>query len=136
MEGSDSSAFVKEIPRLVGLARNDNRHGVPENIIVRSLRIFWSLIEDDLRVTLAAQIFTIPLILFHFHRISIISPLTNILIGWIIQPITVLGFIATIAGWIFLPLGMVVAWMVWLPLQYMILMIQATSMLPFASLSL
>ncbi len=99
------------------------------------LSFLWSLIEDDLRVTLAAQTFTIPLILFHFHRISLISPLTNILIGWIIQPVTILGLAASVLGWVFLPLGMVVGWVAWVPLQYMLLAIQITGTLPLASLS-
>ena len=102
-----------------------------------SLFVFiWSLIEDDLRVTLAAQVFTIPLILYHFHRVSLISPVTNILIGWIIQPVTIVGLAAAIIGYVFFPLGMLIGWVAWVPLQYMILVIQITSMLPFASLSL
>ncbi len=99
------------------------------------LHFLWSFIEDDLRVTLAAQLFTVPLILFTFHQISLISPLSNILIGWIIQPLTVLGFFTTIAGWVWLPLGQVIAWVTWVPLQYVLTIISLTSRIPFASFS-
>ncbi|MBI5449487.1 ComEC/Rec2 family competence protein, partial [Candidatus Gottesmanbacteria bacterium] len=48
-----------------------------------SLFLFWNIVEDNLRLTLSAQVFTIPLIFLHFHRISLISPITNLLIGWV-----------------------------------------------------
>jgi len=102
---------------------------------LKLFRFLWSLIEDDLRVTLAAQLFTVPLILFTFHQISFISPLSNVLIGWIIAPLTVLGFFTTIAGWVWLPLGQVFAWVTWVPLQYVLTIISLTSRIPFASFS-
>jgi len=111
-------------------------HHLPLPSIIYPLSsFFYSLIEDDLRVTLAAQLFTVPLILFTFRQISLISPLSNILIGWIIQPLTVLGFFTTIAGWVWLPLGQVIAWVTWVPLQYVLTIISFTSHIPFASLS-
>ncbi len=94
---------------------------------------FYSLIADDLRITLAAQVFTIPLILFTFHRLSLVSPLTNILIGFIIPPLTALGMVVALLGWIFLPLGQVVAWISWLMLQYLFWVIQWTAKIPLAS---
>ncbi len=99
------------------------------------LHFFYSLIADDLRITLAAQVFTIPVLLVGFHRISLISPLSNILIGWIIQPLTVLGLITVIAGWVWLPLGQVFAWITWVPLQYVLTAISFTSMIPFTSIA-
>lgn len=93
-----------------------------------------NFIIDDLRVTLAAQTFTIPLILFTFRRISLISPLTNVLIGWLIQPLTALGLVTAILGWMFLPLGYVFGWISWVLLEYLILVIQWTAKLPFSSL--
>lgn len=93
-----------------------------------------NIVVDSLHVTIAAQVLTTPLILFTFHRISIISPLTNVLIGWIIQPLTVIGFIVCFLGWIWLPLGQIVAPVAWVCLQYLILAIQFTAVIPFASL--
>lgn len=103
--------------------------------LYRLLSFLWSLIEDDLRITLAAQVFTIPILLFHFHRISLVSPFSNVLIGWVIAPVTVLGLVTIIAGWVWLPLGQVFAWITWVPLQYVLTSIWITSMLPFASFS-
>ena len=96
-------------------------------------RFLWFLIRDDLRLTLSAQVFTIPLIFWYFHRMSLISPLTNILIGWMIQPLTVLGLLAAIGGWIFLPLGQVLGWVAWALLQYVIVVVEWTARVPGAS---
>lgn len=99
----------------------------------KSGNFFWHLVGDDLRLTLAAQSLTIPLILWKFQRISVISPLTNVLIGWIIQPITVMGFVTVIVGWAFLPLGQIFAWVSWVPLQYLISVVSLTARIPGAS---
>lgn len=93
-----------------------------------------SLIKNELTTTLSAQVFTIPLILFTFGRISLISPLTNILIGWTIQIITVLGLLLCVAGWIWLPLGQFVAWFTWVFLEWLIQAVIMTSHIPLASI--
>jgi competence protein ComEC len=95
---------------------------------------FWHLIKNNLHLTLAAQVFTIPLILFHFHRISLISPVSNVLIGWLIGPLTILGWATVFVGWIWFPLGKMIAWIDWTLLQYLLMVVDITSKLPFASL--
>lgn len=95
---------------------------------------FYSIVEDDLRVTLAAQVFTIPLIFFVFRRISLVSPLTNILIGWTIAPVTAIGMATAFLGWIWLPLGYVSGWVSWVFLEYLIMMVEWTAKIPFSSL--
>jgi competence protein ComEC len=93
-----------------------------------------AFVGDSLRVTLSAQVFTIPLILFVFRRISLVSPLTNMLIGWVIAPLTGLGMATAILGWIWLPLGYAFGWVNWVLLEYLILMVEWTAKLPFSSL--
>lgn len=95
----------------------------------------WQLIESNLRITLAAQVFTVPLIFLQFHRISLVSPLANVLIGWTIVPITVLGLLVAILGWVWLPLGQIVAWASWVFLQYLVGTIYLASQLPMASVN-
>lgn len=92
-----------------------------------------SLIKSELMTTLSAQVFTIPLILFTFGRISLISPLTNILIGWTIQIITVLGLMLCVVGWIWLPMGQLLAWVTWIFLEWLIQAVIITSHIPLAS---
>lgn len=92
-----------------------------------------NILMDDLRITLAAQVFTVPLVFFVFRRISLVSPLTNILIGWVIAPLTAIGMATAILGWMSISLGYVLGWVNWIFLQYLILMISATAKLPFSS---
>lgn len=99
----------------------------------RLTSFFCSLISDNLRLTLAAQVFTIPIIFWYFHRISLISPVTNLLIGWIVPPLTVLGLGTAVAGLVFWPLGQLLAWFAWVPLQYLITVVELTSRVPGAS---
>lgn len=131
---SDHTNIFRQLfkSRWQGLRALDGR---PTPRVTKVILFLYSLIADDLRVTLAAQSLTLPIMIFTFRRISFISPVTNILIGWIIQPITVLGFIVAILGWVWLPLGQVVAWFTWVLLQYMILIITWTAKLPFSSIT-
>ena len=98
------------------------------------LKYVWGSIQDGLRVTLSAQVFTIPLIVLVFGRISLISPVANVAIGWTIAPLTALGFITVLLGIFWLPLAQPVAWICWALLEYIIWAVRITSMLPFASI--
>lgn len=89
----------------------------------------------DLRVTLAAQVFTVPIILFAFGRISLVSPLTNLLIGWLIAPIMALGLLLVVLGFLWMPLAHPVAWVVWVPLTVLVKTIELTARIPFASIA-
>lgn len=65
--------------------------------------IFIVYVRENLRITLAAQLFTIPIISFYFHQISFISPISNILVAWVIEPLMILGFMTSIFGIIWEP---------------------------------
>lgn len=93
-----------------------------------------ALMYENVHLTLSAQVFTIPLILFHFHRVSLIAPLTNLAIAWVVPPLTMMGWCTAIMGWIFLPIGHVFAWIDWVLLEYMIRVVQVASMVPLASI--
>jgi len=94
-----------------------------------------SPIRNNLRLTLAAQVFTIPIIMFAFGRISLVSPLSNLLIGWLIAPVMILGFALVLAGMIWMPLGQIIAWCAWLLLTFIVTAITLTAKIPFASVS-
>lgn len=57
----------------------------------KPLTFLWKYVLDDLQVSIAAQLFTLPLIWYYFGRISLISPLSNLLVSWTIAPIMILG---------------------------------------------
>lgn len=53
---------------------------------------------EDLQTSLAAQILTLPLIWYFFGRVTLISPITNLLVSWTIAPIMVLGLVICTLG--------------------------------------
>jgi competence protein ComEC len=78
------------------------------------------LVRETLILTLAAQILTVPLTVYHFGRLSLIAPLANILILPVQPPIMALGGAAAIVGLVpaLQPLAQGLAWIPWLCLTY------------------
>jgi len=77
-------------------------------------------LDDLLIVTLAAQILTLPLILYHFGQLSLVAPLANLLILPAQPAIIVAGGLATLVGLVpFLqPIAQLILWVPWLGLAY------------------
>jgi competence protein ComEC len=102
----------------------------------RHARRALGLLSEALLVTLAAQIATGPLIVYHFGRLSLVSLLTNMLV-LPVQPLVMLtGGLAALAGLLWLPAGQVLGWLAWLPLAWTVEVVRWTAGLPFASLTL
>ncbi len=93
-------------------------------------------LQSPLLETLSAQILVFPLIAFSFGRVSLISPLSNIAVLWIIPLAMLMSFIAGVVGLIYLPLGKVVAFIAYPVLIYIIEVINISAKLPLASLAL
>lgn len=93
-----------------------------------------SLIKTPLIETLSAQVFAFPLILYSFLRVSIIAPLTNVLILPFIPLTMFLGFVAAILGMISRFLGEIFAYFPFFFLKYMIVVVKLCSKIPFASI--
>jgi len=103
------------------------------------LKIFQPVLQslyDNFRLTLAAQVFTLPLILIHFHRVSLISPIPNMLIGFILPPLTGLGFATVGLALLFQPLGQIAGWASWVFLEYIIWIVTWFSEFPFSNIKL
>jgi len=74
--------------------------------------------------TLAAQIMVLPLLLFHFGQFNLLTIIPNLLIAPLIAILMQLGGLLLLAGSLSLFLGQILAWVVWVPLRYMILVIE------------
>lgn len=59
-----------------------------------------TLLREYLEATLAAQIGTMPLILYTFGQVSVIAPLANLLVLPVIPPIMAIGFLAGLLGFV------------------------------------
>lgn len=99
--------------------------------------LFGELLYDfkmSLWTTLAAQIFTLPIIFMVFRRISLIAPLTNMLIGPLVAPIMVLGLCVVAFGSISSLLALPFVWSSWALLSVLIWIVEVTARIPFASI--
>ncbi len=77
-------------------------------------------LKTTLSATLSAQVFTLPILVYNFGYIPLISPIANILIVPFLAPITILIFVFGLFGMIFGPLGYILSWPTWLCLTYII----------------
>lgn len=75
-------------------------------------------IREALGATLAAQVLTLPLMLYHFGNLSLIAPLANIVIVPVVPFAMLFGGCALLGGLVWLPLGQWLALGAWLPLSW------------------
>ncbi|MBX2998944.1 MAG: ComEC/Rec2 family competence protein [Caldilineaceae bacterium] len=95
------------------------------------------LIQDGLLVTLAANVTTLPLVVYYFERLSVVSPLTNLLISPAQPFIMLWGGLGVILGVMGLwPLAQVILWIPYLSLWWTVSMVQWTAALPGANLEI
>ena len=91
--------------------------------------------RDILGMTFAAQMFTLPLLIYNFGYVSLISPLTNLLLVPFIPLLLSLGFLFLIAGIILQPLGFILSFPVSLLLLYFTGVIDAVAAFPLSTVS-
>lgn len=91
-------------------------------------------IRESLLMTMSAQVTAVPLIVFYFDRLSLISPIANVLVAPAIPLAMLLGAIAVIAGWIFLPAGILIGFAAYGLLSYILWIAKTFAALPLASM--
>jgi competence protein ComEC len=91
-------------------------------------------LTTEFKTSLAAQALIVPILFVYFKQISLISPLTNVLISFVIGPLMVFGFAAALLGKIHFLLGIVPAYVCYGILQYVLTVVQLLSRVPFASI--
>ena len=90
-------------------------------------------IKKNLKLSLAAQIFTAPIIFFYFKQVSFISPLANVLVSPLVAPIMVFGFLTAFLGKVSYFLGLIPAYICYGLLSYFVFIIELLAKIPFAS---
>lgn len=86
--------------------------------------------------TISAQLAVLPLLIWLFGRVSLVSPLSNLLVIIAVPYSMALGFAAGVAGFIWEPLSQVLGWIGWIFLEYKIRIIEFFAAVPVASLKL
>jgi len=74
-------------------------------------------LKSSFQTTLAAQIFTLPIILFHFGELSLLSLVANTLLLWLTPLITILGLILFLVAPFSGVIAQFLAILAWLPIE-------------------
>jgi competence protein ComEC len=95
-----------------------------------------NILKETILMTLAAQFFVLPVILGNFENLSIISPLANLLILPAIPYIMLGGFVAGVAGFLFIPLGKIIGFAPYILLRSELFAVERMAALPWASIEI
>ena len=106
-------------------------YGATLGIIIFGPKIKRNYFIDQLHLSLAAQIFTTPIIFLYFKQISLISLLSNILVAWFISPLMIFGFLTAFLGKIHYIFGLIPAYICYGLLTYMVWVIEILAKIPF-----
>ncbi|EKD46305.1 MAG: hypothetical protein ACD_68C00042G0003 [uncultured bacterium] len=93
-------------------------------------------VRESASTTLAAQTLVVPLLLWHFKTISVISPLANVLLLAILPVVMFFGVVAVLISFIYFPLATMIAFIPWALLEYALQLVKLLAAIPFASLNL
>lgn len=72
------------------------------------------------------------MIAYYFGIVSLAAPLTTLLTLPALPAIIVTGFLAAFTGLVFLPVAQVIAWLTWLCLSYLLLVVRVFAALPLS----
>ncbi|MDO9301733.1 MAG: ComEC/Rec2 family competence protein, partial [Anaerolineales bacterium] len=76
----------------------------------QDMSMFTRIINDNVVLTFAAQLTTIPIMAYHFKRISLISFIVNPLILPVQPAVMIVGGLAVFTSLVIFPLGQFIAW--------------------------
>ncbi|MBD3208344.1 MAG: DUF4131 domain-containing protein [Candidatus Nealsonbacteria bacterium] len=77
-------------------------------------------IRYTVSATLAAQVFTLPVLIYHFHQASLLGSFSNILIVPLLPFVTILGFFLALAATLFFPSAFLLLFPVWAGLAFIL----------------
>lgn len=101
------------------------------SLMNKIIHTLWS----EIKPSLAAQVFTAPIIFIYFRQISLIAPLSNLMVSPLVAPLMFFGFLTSILGKINWALGIVPSYICFGLLSYMIKIISILAKVPYALLS-
>ena len=96
---------------------------------------FGHIVAENISVTLAAQIATLPIFALVFQQVSFISPIANLLTVPLLGILILLGLFICLSAAVFAPLATLSGWVVWPILWYMRTVVTWCANLPGAYLT-
>jgi len=103
-----------------------------QDLIEPKLQALPYLVRKGLVTTLAAQITVLPIITHNFQTISLVSPLANLLTFSLVPAITIIGAVIAFASLIWLPLGQIIAPLVYIPAKLFVTAVVLSAKIPLA----
>src|SRR5215213_2146392 len=97
---------------------------------------FAKLLSEFVLLTFAAQLTTIPIMAYHFQRISLISFLANPFILPAQPAVMILGGLAVLLSLLWFPLGQIAAWVTWPFVMYTIRVVEIFDRIPHGTIFL
>jgi competence protein ComEC len=97
---------------------------------------FAQLFSEFVLLTLAAQLTTIPIMAYHFQRLSLVSFIANPFILPAQPAVMILGGIAVILSVVWFPLGQIAAWIAWPFVVYTIRIVELFDRVPHGTIFL
>lgn len=104
-----------------------------EPVLSYRLSFIPEKIRPIVSISLAAQAMTWPVILYYFGTFSLIALPVNILAVWSVPWSMALGALAVLTAQIWFYLGLVSAWLAWVPLTYFVTLVDLAAKIPLAS---
>lgn len=101
-------------------------------LLLQRLNFLPSFIAVDLAVTVGAQLLVMPVIAQNFHQISLVSVVTNLLIGWTVPIMMILGALMLIFSIIAPILASIWAGLASILLMYFVYIVEFFARVPFA----
>lgn len=105
-------------------------------VTLRMTDALKSYFYEELRISIAAQVFTLPIIFYYFRTISLVAPVANVLIAWLVAPIMVLGMMILAVGSVWWEAGFVLSWMAYGMIQIIIWVVEILARVPYAQLKI
>jgi len=93
-------------------------------------------IRSFLSISLGAQLMVLPLVLFYFGHLSLIAPLSNILVLFMVPILMIFGFLFLMFSFIFIGLGNIFVWPVFILLTYVVLVVNIACKMPYFSFTI
>ncbi|MDO8715864.1 MAG: DNA internalization-related competence protein ComEC/Rec2 [Dehalococcoidales bacterium] len=91
-------------------------------------------VVDSFGVSISAVIAVWPLIAYYFGIISWVGPVATLLTMFSMPGIIIFGSLAGVIGFFFLPLAQVIAWVAWLFLTYLFIVVKIFDLVPFGNI--
>lgn len=111
----------------------ETRDRTRRSVLVGIFVDLFSTLKKSLFLTLSAQLFTLPIILHNFGNLSLVAPLTNVLVLWTVPILMAGGFVVVFVSLLTFGLLNFLSWFLLPLLNWFILVVNLTASLPWSS---